>query len=131
MKARIFLEKIGAATLSFYIISAIFIYIIIHYKNGYNIFNSTYNVNWNKHQCLTSENNKKWNDKIIIHITPYRFMTTEAINKLKEEIKDNLGNCIFMSNEKTHYDYFVQQTSIKIEYYKPKDFQEVVTIIKK
>ena len=34
-----------------------------------------------------------------------------------------------MSNEKTHYDYFVQQTSIKIEYYKPKDFQEVVTII--
>jgi hypothetical protein len=36
MKARIFLEKIGAATLSFYIISAIFIYIIIHYKNGYN-----------------------------------------------------------------------------------------------
>jgi hypothetical protein len=97
--------------------------------NWYNIFNSIYNVNWNKHQCLTCENDKKWNDKIIIHITPYRFMSTEAINKLKENIKDNLDNCIFMSNEKTHYDYFVQQTSIKIEHYKPKDFQEVVTII--
>lgn len=101
--------------------------------NWYNIFSSTYNVSWNKHQCLTCGNNetynKKWNDKIIIHIAPYRFMSTEAINKLKEKIKDNLKNCIFMSNEKSHYDYFVQQTGINIEHYKPTDFQEVVNII--
>ena len=57
-------------------------------------------------------------------------MSNNAISLLLFNIKSNLSDCIFVSNEKEYYDYFLQKTGINIEYYKPKDFEEIVTIVK-
>ncbi len=97
--------------------------------NWYTIFNKTYNINWNKHKCLSFKNDIKWSDKIIINITPYRFISTEAINNLKDKIENNLQDCVFISNEEEHYHYFINKTNINIDYYKPNNFDETVTII--
>jgi hypothetical protein len=56
-------------------------------------------------------------------------MSPNAINQLKEKLNDFMPNCIFVANEKEHYDYFTEKTKINIEYYKPQNFTEIVTII--
>ena len=62
-------------------------------------------------------------------MTPYRFMSLQASNLLFEKIHNQLENCIFISNEKQHYDYFLNQTNLKIEFYDPKNFEETIAII--
>jgi hypothetical protein len=105
-------------------------YYFVHLKyNWFHIYNYIYNVNWGSHQWLSSVNYAKWNDKIIINITPFRFMSFHAINLLFEKIHNHLKNCVFISNEKEHYDYFLNQTNFKIEFYHPKNFEETVSII--
>ena len=97
--------------------------------NWYDTYNYIYNVNWGSHQWLSCENSTKWNDKIIINITPYRFMSLQATTLLFEKIKNQLENCVFISNEKEHYDYFLNRTNCNIEFYKPQNFEEIITII--
>lgn len=91
-------------------------------------------MNWGKHNWISLNNDLKcnvplWNNKIIINITPYRFMSSNAINIFKEKIKNELNNCIFISNEREHYEYFRVNTNINIDYYQPKNFEDMVTII--
>lgn len=97
--------------------------------NWYDTYKYMYNVNWGSHQWLSCENSAKWNDKIIINITPYRFMSMQATTLLFEKIKNQLENCVFISNEKEHYDYFLNATNFNIEFYKPQNFEEIITII--
>jgi FkbM family methyltransferase len=98
--------------------------------NWYNIYRYIYNINWGKHKWLISPNyNKKWNDKIIINITPYRFISFDVFIRLFEKISDSIHNCVFVSNEKEHYDFFCEKTHITLEFYTPKNFEETVTII--
>ncbi len=98
-------------------------------RNWLDIYKSVYKVNWGKHKWLNSQICDKWNNKIIINTTPYRDISSKAIEKLLNLIKNDLENCIFISNEKEHYDDFVKKTSIHIEYYKPFDFEETIIII--
>ena len=102
---------------------------IINKENWFHIYSKTYDVNWGKHQWLTSEIDLVWNNKIIINITSYRFISQNCIAKLTEVIKNNINNCIFISNEKEYYDHFSKNTGLNIEYYKPKNFEETVIII--
>jgi hypothetical protein len=97
--------------------------------NWYNIYNTKYNIDWGNHKWLTTSIDTKWNDKIIINITPYRFISPNVINILLEKVKDETTNCIFISNEKEHYDFFVDNTKLNIEFYNPKNFEETTIII--
>jgi hypothetical protein len=56
-------------------------------------------------------------------------MSGDYIAKLIDAIKDRINDCIFISNEKEHYDYFITNTGLNIEYYKPKNFEETVIIV--
>ena len=98
-------------------------------ENWFHIYSKVYDVDWAKHKWLSSSIDPTWNDKIIINITPYRFILINSIFKLIDEIKDNINDCIFISNEKEHYDYFITNTGLNIEYYKPKNFEETVIIV--
>jgi hypothetical protein len=102
---------------------------VINKENWFQIYSKTYDVNWGKHQWLSSSIDPTWNNKIIINITPYRFILKDCIDKLIDEIKNNINNCIFISNEKEHYDHFSKNTGLNIEYYKPKNFEESVIIV--
>lgn len=109
-------------------------YILDLNYNLHNIYSCEYNIPWGKHNwiCLNNDlklNVPQWNNKIIINITPYRFMSTNALNIFKEKISGELDNCVFISNEREHYDYFRVNTNINIDYYQPKNFEDMVTII--
>jgi hypothetical protein len=98
-------------------------------NNWFDIYSTEFDISWGKNKWLSSPIDPTWNNKIIINITPYRFMSPNAINQLKEKLNDFMPNCIFVANEKEHYDYFTEKTKINIEYYKPQNFTEIVTII--
>lgn len=93
------------------------------------IYNVNYNVSWGKHQWLNAKVDNKWVNKILINVTPYRFLTNQAINLLKTILINNINDVVFISNEKEYYDYFSQKLNINIEYYTPTDFDDVVTIV--
>jgi len=97
--------------------------------NWVNIYGSFYQIKWGKNKWLTSYNNTNWNDKIIINITNYRFMSINAINKLYEKICDDLDNCVFICNENDDYNNFCDKTKLKINCYNPKSFDETLMII--
>lgn len=106
--------------------------ILNHIKQNNNwskIYNKEYSVLWGKNKWISSPIDPSWNNKIIINITHYRFMSSNAIYHLKENIKNFMSDCIFVSNEKEHYYYFIEETGIIINYYKPKDFTETVIIL--
>jgi hypothetical protein len=97
--------------------------------NWFNVFNKYYNVTWGKHKWLIGNYDDKWTKLIIFNITPYRFTSLNVINMLKSIITKNIDKCIFVSNEKEHYEYFSKQINVDIIYYKPADFDEMVTIV--
>jgi len=97
--------------------------------NWHNIYKKKYKVSWGKHKWLTSLTDTKWSDKIIINITPYRFMSSNAFTNLLEKVNNQLDKCVFVSNEKEHYNFFLNKTNLKIDFYQPNNFDEVVTIV--
>lgn len=98
-------------------------------ENWVHIYSKTYDVTWGKHTWLTGSIDTNWNNKIIINVTPYRFISQNCVDKLTKIIDDNVNDCVFISNEKEHHDYFSQNTGLNIEYYKPKNFEEIVMIV--
>lgn len=97
--------------------------------NFFNIYFKNYNVSWGKHPWLKANFDNEWSNKILINVTPYRFITENVISTLKKVIYNNINDVVFISNEKEHYDYFSQKLNINIKYYKPMCFGEVVTIV--
>jgi hypothetical protein len=101
-----------------------------NWVNWYETYHSVYKVDWGKHKWLEyCEMDSNWRNKIIINITPYRFICDSAAERLKSMIGSDLDNCVFISNEKEHYDHFCSKTGLDISYYRPKDFNETVSII--
>lgn len=98
-------------------------------SNWYYIYNNKYCVNWANHKWLTGLVENKWSNKIVINVTRHRFLSQSSFSKMFDKIKDNLCNCIFISNEKEDYDFFCNNTNLNIEFYKPINFEEVVTIV--
>jgi len=100
--------------------------------NWCKIYRLVYNVNWAKHKWINNSehaNYLNWDDKIIINITSYRFVSESAIAKMKAIVSSSIDSCIFVSNETEFYSYFVQETGLKIPHYIPKNFSETVAII--
>ena len=97
--------------------------------NWHNIYKKKYNVSWGKHKWLTCNYDSKWSSSIIFNVTPYRFISSNVINILKNIITENIDKCIFVSNEKEHYDHFSKELNISIKYYQPSNFDETITIV--
>ena len=98
-------------------------------SHWYNIYKTIFNIDWGKHKWLNGNYDSKWSNKIIINVTPYRFLSNNAIINLKEIINNNINDIVFISNEKEHYEHFSKEININIEYYQPNNFDEIVSIV--
>lgn len=99
---------------------------LVHKTNWYNIYNTTYNVNWGKHKWLEIPYNDKWKDKVIINTTNYRFPHDIDFNLLNELYPNNL---IYVSSNNDNYEYFKNKIQLDMEYYQVNNFLELATII--
>jgi len=96
--------------------------------NWYNIYNSTYNIEWGKRKWFESNYNSIWSDKIIINITNYRPLNSVSIDFMNTLDKDS--QYVFISSDKSHFDFFINCINDHvIVYYEFKSFDELVTII--
>lgn len=95
------------------------------------IYSDFYNISWGSRKWLNLNFEEKiyWKNKIIINVTPQRFISENAIDKMKNIINDRLNDCIFISNEQDSYDYFCNNANLQINYYKPNSFEETINII--
>ncbi len=93
------------------------------------IYNKEYKIEWGKHQWIYAEINDTWKDRIIINNPYYRHLSQNAINQIRQLILQNKNKCIFISNEVDHYNSFIHNIGIRVEYYKPIDFEETCIII--
>jgi FkbM family methyltransferase len=105
-------------------------YVKLNY-NWIDIYSNCYNISWGSRKWLNLnfEENTYWKNKIIINITPQRFISENATNKIKNIINDRLNNCIFISNERDSYEFFCNKTNLQIIYYKSNSFEETINII--
>jgi hypothetical protein len=94
------------------------------------IYKLSYDVSWGSHKWLNINFiDDRWSNKILINITPFRFLSKNAFLKMQNHIALQLSDCIFISNEIDYYDFFCNNTGLKIDYYQPKNFVETVAII--
>jgi len=100
---------------------------ILHIDNWYNIYNSTYNIEWGKRKWFESNYNSFWSDKIIINIPNY--ITLDSIDFFNNLDKDS--QYVFISSDKSHFDSFINYINNDhvILYYEFKSFNDLVTII--
>ncbi len=100
---------------------------ILMNDNWYNIYKSTYNVEWGKRKWIESNYNSIWSDKIVINTTNYRFpCSIDFFNTLDKD-----SQYVFISSDKSHFDFFINyiNNDMVILYYEFKSFHELVTII--
>ena len=96
-------------------------------NNWYNIYNSTYNIEWGKRKWFESNYNSFWSDKIVINTTNYRFpVFIDFFNTLDKD-----SDYVFISSDKSHFEFFMKYINNDrvILYYEFKSFDELVTII--
>jgi len=100
---------------------------ILWTDNWYNIFNTTYNVDWGKKKWLECNTDYTWTNINVINSTDYRFFTgIDFFNNL-----NNDESYVFISSDIKHYDFFLKQinNNIKVNYHQFNSFEELVTII--
>lgn len=96
-------------------------------KNLYNIIKNVYNIDWGKHKWLYNiPKIKEWENKTIINTTQYRFPDESFFEPLKNL---DLSNFVYVSIFKSEYEYFVNKTNMKINYYSPKSLMELCIIL--
>ena len=102
-----------------------------NYNSSYTfkqIFDNNYKIDWAKHAWLTAKFDDKWENKTIIYITPYRFLSVNALEKFKN-VAINNEDFVFITTNVQHYEYFIQNTGFSIGCYVTDTFDELVTII--
>ena len=100
---------------------------ILEKKNWISIFSEYYNISWGKHKWLQLENKDSIKDKIFISTTPYRFPSiTDITNILTNYKKDEI---IFISQEDSFYEDFINRTKSDISFYKIVNFTEMCILI--
>jgi len=92
-----------------------------------NIFDRNYKIDWARHRWITPKINKAWENKNIIYITPYRFLSQNSFDRLKTHF--NPDNFVFITMKKTEYEYFINKTKFDIDCYMINSFEELITII--
>ena len=99
---------------------------LLYKKNWYNIYKETYNLEWGKRPWIVAPYDEKWKDKIVINTTNYRWAANIEFKKLNALYPNEL---VFISFDKEQHIFFERTTNIEVEYYEPKTFFEMVTII--
>ena len=95
--------------------------------NLYNVIKNVYNIEWGKHKWLYNiPKIKEWENKTIINTVQYRFPDKSFFEPL---INLDLTNFVYVSIFKSEYEYFVNKTNIKINYYSPKSLMELCIIL--
>jgi len=101
---------------------------LIMKDNWHNIYKSTYNVEWGKRKWIESAHDPLWSDKIVVNTTSHRFpASNNFLNIFNNKI--DYTNFIFISSDKSHYDFFKERTNNNLTYYQIKSFEELITII--
>jgi len=95
-------------------------------SNWYENYKYYYNVEWGIHKWLKLPNEPKWNNRILINTTDYSFPKNINFNILFEKYGSDL---LFVATTEEHYNYFVQQTGLNIEFYKTETFTELCDVI--
>jgi hypothetical protein len=96
-------------------------------KTWYDIFKSSYKVEWGINKWLHISYDKKWENIILVNITSYRFV--ENIDGLKELYKKYGNKMVFISSVKSDYIYFINKMDIQIPLYEPKSFTDLCVAI--
>ena len=99
---------------------------LLFHQNWHHIYKQIYNVEWGKRPWLIASYDEKWKDKIVINTTNYRWPINIEFKKLNELYPNEM---VFISFDREQYIFFERTASISIEYYEPKSFLEMVTII--
>ena len=99
-------------------------------NNWHIVYYATYQIPWGKHQWIKVpqvEKDPKWENKVIINTTSYRF--AEHLNF--QELYDIHGeNIVFITIEEEHYNYFVTRTNLStIPCHILSSFTELCTIL--
>jgi hypothetical protein len=98
------------------------------YDSGWpKIFNEYYNIPWGIHKWLQIKNEEKWNNKILISTTPYRFPDSFDYNTIINKYGHN--NCIYISQDVESYNNFVTRTGITPLFYKANSLYDLVVCI--
>jgi hypothetical protein len=95
-------------------------------ENLYQVYKSTYNIDWGKDKWLNVRYDEKWEDKTVVNTTAFRFPDNVDFHELYNKYSDKM---IFVSDQKSEYSFFIEKTGINIEYYNPSSFEELSVII--
>jgi hypothetical protein len=100
---------------------------ILTTANWYNIYKSTYDVEWGKRKWIEWNYNPLWNNKIVINTTNYRFPVSSIFfNNLNKDLE-----YVFLSSDISQFEFFKKhiKNNIVIHYCQFKTFDELVTIV--
>ena len=92
----------------------------------YTIYKDTYDIHLGKHKWLDVSYNDKWKDTVFINVSSNRFPMNVDYNRIFNVYKDSL---VFISNNVSHYEYFINQTNLNIIHYNPVDFTDLCVAI--
>jgi hypothetical protein len=94
----------------------------------YSLFLQEYGVHFGKHKWIYTKNAEQWNNKIVIHISQYRFPKNLNYHNIVQHF--GMKNVVFLNMEETDLNYFVKRIGISIPtVYKPGSFEELCIII--
>jgi hypothetical protein len=97
----------------------------LNHNNWHYNYSRLYNVDWGKHKWIDVKHNLKWSNKVLINTSSYRWPLLD-FNLMYSKYKDDL---IFIASNKKDYDLFCENTSLPVEYYQIKDFEELCSAI--
>jgi len=94
-------------------------------NNWHYNYTNVYNIDWGKHKWIEVENDPKWNNKVLINTTNYRWPLLD-FNLLYDKYK---GDLIYISSDIQQYAFFCEKTKLNIEYYNITNFEELCSAI--
>ena len=92
----------------------------------YNIFKSTYNVQWGIHKWIHVPYDKYWEDTILINTNNYRNVYNIDFNEICEKYKKSIK---FIDLNSSLTEWYTQTYSSEIEIYKPNNCYELCVAI--
>ena len=102
----------------------------LYKANLYEIYKTTFDSEWGNEKWLFIDTDSsfrtKWEDKIVINTTYYRFPDNIDFQELYNKYD---GKLVFVSNQPQEYAFFLSRTFLKISHYNPSSFTELCNII--
>jgi hypothetical protein len=96
--------------------------------NFHRLYSSEYNIDWGSNKWIDLPYDKKWENTVLITTVPYRFKN--YINYDEYMLKYPDFKFIFISIDRSYYDFFISETkNNNIEYYCPKSLLETAIAI--